>query len=334
MEICCSTFSKWDSWLLEQPEVSFAQSMMWGRLLAEEEKEVELLQAVEDGVIYAQALIVTAKLPFGLTYLFSPKGPVITSRGADVYQVFFDYFKKCHSLFWRAEPLIVEFGGWRVRPTKDVNPRATTILTVTKTTDELLAAMHQKTRYNIHLAEKKGVAVHEEKNWDIFWRLMQMTGERDGFRLHDKKHYEHIFGSPFSRQLTAFVNGQPVATGLFVGFGQVFTYLFGASDYHYHQFMAPYLVQWEGIQLGKRMGYSQYDFFGIAPRLRSESSGGQARDLGDEYRYDTKHQYAGVTRFKLGFGGEMREAPGTFDLIISPWRYNLYQILRKVRRLF
>ncbi len=329
MEICCSTFSKWDSWLLEQSNVSFAQSMMWGRLLAEEEKDVELLQAVEDGKIFSQALVVAVKLPFGFTYLFSPKGPVIAGREADVYGAFFDYFRERHFLFWRVEPAENKIPNikYQIKKISDVNPRATTILDIEKTPEEILNGMRQKTRYNIRLAEKKGVTAREEKNWDIFWRLLRITGERDGFRLHDKKHYERIFWSPFSRQLTAWADGQPVATGLFVGFGKVFTYLFGASDYNYHRWMAPYLLQWEGIQLAKRLGYSRYDFFGIAPRCRfGEEDNG--------YCYDAKHQYAGVTRFKLGFGGGTREALGTFDLIISPWRYKLYQVLRKMRRWF
>ncbi|MBI5729104.1 MAG: peptidoglycan bridge formation glycyltransferase FemA/FemB family protein, partial [Candidatus Magasanikbacteria bacterium] len=360
MQICCSTFLQWDIWLLEQRGVSFAQSMMWGRLLAEEDKEVELLQAVEGNTIYAQALVVTVRLPLGFTYLFSPKGPVVASRGEDVYRVFFDYFKERHALFWRVEPVETAFGGWRFRQTKEVNPRATTLLAIAKTPDELLAGMHQKTRYNIHLAEKKGVVVREEKNWDIFWRLMQITKERDGFRLHGEKHYEHIWGSSFSRQLTAYVAGKPVATALFAGFGDTFTYLYGASDYSYRQFMAPYLAQWEGIQLGKRLRYTQYDTFGIAPRdgagrdschpeakpkdplnpaqgilcgVYTERSECVQNDK-DEYIYDPKHQYAGVTRFKLGFGGTPVVAPGTYDLIISPWRYKLYQVLRRVRRLF
>lgn len=332
MEICCSTFANWDDWLADKPSVPFSQSMMWGRLLAEEGKDIEFLQAVEDGKIFAQALVVHTALPFGFSYVFSPKGPVILNtedsrlKIKNIYEAFANYFKKQGAIFWRVEPseFRVQSSEFRVNKVFDVNPRATTVLAIGRTAEVILNGMHQKTRYNIHLAEKKGVIVREEKNWDIFWRLMQLTGERDGFRLHDKKHYEHILGSSFSRQLVALAEGKPVATAVFVGFGKTFTYLYGASDYEYRQFMAPYLVQWEGIQLGKRLGHTQYDTFGIAPGAM----------VNDEYSYDEKHQYAGVTRFKLGFGGAAVQAPGAFDLIISPWRYKLYQVLRKIRRLF
>jgi lipid II:glycine glycyltransferase (peptidoglycan interpeptide bridge formation enzyme) len=85
-----------------------------------------------------------------------------------------------------------------------------------------------------------------------------------------------------------------------------------------------YLLQWEGIRLGKKLGYTHYDFFGIAPACKGERG---------EYVYDEKHQYAGVTRFKLGFGGEVVEHPGTFDLILQPMKYKVYQLFRTLRRL-
>jgi lipid II:glycine glycyltransferase (peptidoglycan interpeptide bridge formation enzyme) len=81
---------------------------------------------------------------------------------------------------------------------------------------------------------------------------------------------------------------------------------------------------WKGIELGKKLGYTQYDFFGIAPTTIDEQG---------EYHYDQKHQYAGVTRFKLGFGGKIQLTPGTFDIILKPTLYSLYQTVRKLRRL-
>jgi lipid II:glycine glycyltransferase (peptidoglycan interpeptide bridge formation enzyme) len=190
--------------------------------------------------------------------------------------------------------------------------------------------MHQKTRYNIRLAEKKNVKIVSEKNYETFIALMKKTGERDGFRLHEEKHYRAIFDSNFSLQLTAQVDGKDVATAVFVGSGNTFTYLYGASDHEYRALMAPYLLQWEGMKLGKKMGYTKYDFFGIAPPRESRNVNRESREL---YEYDPKHQYAGVTRFKLGFGGSVVEAPGTFDLILQPGKYKVYQLLRKLRRL-
>jgi lipid II:glycine glycyltransferase (peptidoglycan interpeptide bridge formation enzyme) len=73
--------------------------------------------------------------------------------------------------------------------------------------------------------------------------------------------------------------------------------------------MAPYLLQWHAIRLGKARGCKFYDFFGI-----------------DE------DKWPGVTRFKKGFGGDVKIYPGTFDLIFSQAWYGIYSWLRKIRR--
>ena len=101
--------------------------------------------------------------------------------------------------------------------------------------------------------------------------------------------------------------------------------------------------------MGQRFGYANYDFFGVAPRVSSQftanssqptvlssqfTANSQQTESEKEYEYDPKHQYAGVTRFKQGFGGEYHEDPGTFDLIISPKKYRVYGWLRSIRRIF
>jgi lipid II:glycine glycyltransferase (peptidoglycan interpeptide bridge formation enzyme) len=159
---------------------------------------------------------------------------------------------------------------------------------------------------------------------------MSQTGSRDKFSLHQQKHYEKVLESPMIYQLTAYENTKPVACAVFARFGNMFTYLYGASDYEYRHLMAPYLLQWQGIKMGKSFGCEWYDFFGVAPRWTSDF---RPQTLDGSYDYDLKHQYAGVTRFKLGFGGTLSQAPGTFDAVIDAGKYKLYNFLRKLRRL-
>ncbi len=270
------------------------------------------------------------------------------------------YLKDKDVIFLRIEPpLPISNIQYPISKVLDINPRATTILDITKSEDDLLAAMHEKTRYNIRLAERKELKIVPTvsrdpavagKDLKVLMNLMKETGQRDKFKLHSEEHYRQILNSVTSSQLSVFYNGQPIAVGVFVGFADTFTYLYGASDYEHRSLMAPYLVQWEGIKLGKKLGYKYFDFFGIAPgdsrksKVESRKDGEQilpVRGVGGcepsgtkEYSYDPRHQYAGVTRFKLGFGGKILENPGTFDLIISPRKYKVYQILRSIRRLF
>lgn len=323
--------NEWDNALKKFQGVPFTQSFEWGEILENEGRSVDKLVVQENNVAKLAAQVVYSKLFLGKKYAFCPKGPVgELGLENEELRILSEYLKEKGCVFLRVEPdSKFQIPNSRFVKTVDVNPRATTILDLDKTEDQLLAGMHQKTRYNIRLSQKKGLTVSTQKNWDWFWNLMKETGERDGFRLHGKKHYEAILNSDFTKQFTALANGEPTAVVIGVGYGDVFTYVFGASNYKYREMMAPHLLQYEAIKFAKGAGYKYYDFFGIAPKLESRIKDQES----SEYEYDRNHQYAGVTRFKLGFGGKVVEKPGTYDLIISSVWYRLYGLLRKIRRL-
>jgi len=322
---------EWDYWILQNTNHhSFGQSWEWGEILTGEGKWVDRYVFKNDGAVVAQVQTINTRLPFGWVYAFCPKGPIIRSKVLggryEVYNAVGDYLRDKGCVFFRFEPSDDDLSAvsYKLKASLDINPRATVILELAKDEEKLLAEMHPKTRYNIRLAEKKNLRVDKEKNEEVFYELMRATGARDGFRLHPRAHYHKILNSPMSRQITIYFGDRPVAVGVFVGFGDSFTYLYGASDYGERALMAPYLVQWEGIRWGKQLGHAYYDFFGIAPG---------ARNVGGEYEYDAKHQYAGVTKFKLGFGGETIVALGTVDIIIDERKYKIYKILRWLRRM-
>ena len=195
------------------------------------------------------------------------------------------------------------------------------MLDLSLSADDLLRAMHSKTRYNIRLAEKKGVKVYEAglDSFNIFWQIMKATGARDGFRLHSRSHYENLLSARDHIKLfLAEHEGRVIAGGIFSFFGNKVTYLHGASDNDCRNLMAPYLLQWtvikEAQKINKKMtaesSFKYYDFYGI----------------------DDK-KWPGVTRFKLGFGGFIKKYPGTYDLVFHSLIYNLYVCLRRLRRL-
>jgi len=90
--------------------------------------------------------------------------------------------------------------------------------------------------------------------------------------------------------------------------------MFGASSDEYKNLMAPYLLHWEIIQEARELGFEKYDFFGVAP---------------DD---DPKHAWAGVTRFKKQFGGEVESIMGSYDLVAKPIQYKLFKLAEKIRR--
>jgi len=324
----------WDGWLNQNVEFGvFPQSWFWGEIFCLEGKKIERLAVVEGGEIIVQAQIVYCHLPFGWEYAFCPKGPVAKYQVSSIkyqgaFEILTKYLKCKNHIFFRLEPHNSKYLIHNTIKSLDINPRATVILDLSKSEEELLNAMHPKTRYNIRLAEKKNLFVDNKKDFDSFIKLSRQTSMRDGFKLHANAHYHHIISSSISYQLNILNNKNIIASGIFIAFGNTFTYLYGASDYENRQFMAPYLLQWEGIKMAKKLGYKYYDFFGIAPKIFPPEAETQFN-----YQYDAKHQYAGITRFKIGFGGETKEEPGTFDVVISSLKYLFYKVLRIINRL-
>jgi lipid II:glycine glycyltransferase (peptidoglycan interpeptide bridge formation enzyme) len=342
--------TEWDDFIVKNSLYSpLTQSFEWGEILKKESKEVERLGVYENDVLVAVALVVYS-LVFGkIKYAFCPKGPVVKNQESgiknqefgkiegEVYKVLSSYLKNKNCVFFRIEPelLTLQAISYKLSPSKktiDIEPRATLFLDLKKTTEELLTGMHQKTRYNIKLAEKKGLEIIEKKDAVEFISLLKQTGERDNFRLHEDVHYEKIIASPLSKQLMVYFEGKLIAGGVFIGYGNTFTYLYGASNYEFRSTMAPYLIQWKAIQLGKSLGYSFYDFYGVAPQVEIKNTE-PLNFPAAEYVYDEHHKHSGFTRFKLGFGGVVEQNVGTWDTVLKPMVYRVYEVVRKIRRL-
>lgn len=307
----------------------YLQSWPWGEILQAEGREVlriGVLRASSDKSedkrkILAAATFIKQPLGGGHFYWYAPRGPIISRTSGVSVQEIEDFLfsaikqidKKC--LFLRLEPATKPAGAKLfLKKTVDLQPAKTLLLDLTLSEADLLSAMSQKTRYNIRLAEKKGVNIRVGATADFseLWRLLNLTGARDGFRIHDAAHYQKMLAAPekFIKLFLAEYEEKVIAAGLFCFWGETATYLHGASDNEFRGVMAPYLLQWAAIKEARAVGLRYYDFYGI-----------------DEKKWP------GVTRFKLGFGGQRREYPGTYDLVFRPAAYNIYNLIRKLKRL-
>jgi lipid II:glycine glycyltransferase (peptidoglycan interpeptide bridge formation enzyme) len=319
-----------------QEHSPFLQSWQWGEF----QKKVALRQAqgrrdgqgvwrvgVENsGELVAAATIIKKELPAGKSYFYCGRGPVVkqtTNNKQLTTELFKLLFKEIEKLareegvmFLRLDPLTqITDHKSQITKTLDVQPSKTLILDLNKSEDELLKEMHQKTRYNIKLAEKKGVKVAEGdlSRFEDFWKLLDQTSGRDKFRPHGRNYYEAMFApeNDIVKLYFAEYQGKTLAAGIFSFFGDSVTYLHGGSSNEDREVMAPYLLQWSVIKAAKSAGYKHFDFHGI-----------------DE------EKWPGVTRFKKGFGGLEYNYPGTFDLVYDEGWYGVYKMIRKVRRTF
>lgn len=204
---------------------------------------------------------------------------------------------------------------------QESQPSKTLILDITKTEGGLLTNLRQKNRYNIRLAEKKGVKIEirdklSQGEFERFWDLVKETSARDGFVSFPRDYYEKLLEifkntgdySPYITIFLAKYGNKIVAVNLVMFYDETAVYLHGASDYNFRSLMAPPFLQWQAILEAKSRGMRYYDFWGI-----------------DEKKW------SGVTRFKKGFGGKEIEYIGTWDYIFRPIWYRLYNVGRKIK---
>ncbi len=309
----------YNNFVLRQENCQFLQSWEWGDFqLSVGSKVIRLGLKVGNEVIYALTLI-KKSLPLGLNYYYSPRidlSPLDADKLSALLKGIADLAVSDKVIFFRFEPL-AKFSNsdfqFPISKTIDIQPSKTLVLDLTDSEEELMSAMHPKTRYNIRLTERKGVTVREadSNEFDGFWRLMQETKNRDGFRLHGEAYYRKMLEIPFVKLFVAEYESSIIAGNILSFFGNSATYVHGASSSRNRNIMAPYALQWKTITEAKKHNLSHYDFNGI-----------------DEGKWP------GVTRFKKGYGGVEINFPGTFDLIFNGFRYSAYKMIRKIRRSF
>ena len=316
---------EWDSWLLRQENFEFLQSWDWGEFQKKTGKEVLRLQYVEDGQIKAQMQGFFHPLKKDWQYWYAPRMQG-TKKGVEALA---HYLKNKKNIFIRIEPQAEICFMHTVSRVSCRQPQNTLLLDITKNQRELLESMHPKTRYNIRLAQKKGVELEEKKDVDLFFELNEETTKRDGFKSHEKDYYKKMLEYDFVHQINARFEGKGIASILIVVFGKRCVYLHGASSSEYRNVMAPYLLQWAAIQFAQALHCTEYDFWGIAPLVNTEVDANAISFHG--YKWEGNHRFAGVTRFKVGFGGAVKNYPDAVEIPLEKWKYQVYRLIRKFK---
>lgn len=293
---------------------SFLQSYEWGQFQHAYGRDSQYLAVSANNKIIAGTLLIKHDLPASRGYYFSPYGPIIFHEL--ILEQIREQALKNKVIFWRYENNNIS-GGISV---KAVHPKNTWLLNLAdKKEEQVLAAMKPKTRYNIRLAQKKGVKIKismDIKDIDIFYNLIKQTSQRQKINIFPKRYYQtmlHSLGdNGFLKIYLAEYQNKILAANLMVFFNKTATYLHGGTTYEHHEVMAPHLLQWQAIADAMHDNYHYYDFFGIADN-----------DLSND-------PWAGITRFKKGFGGEIKSYLGTYEIPLNNIWYNAYRIAKKI----
>jgi peptidoglycan pentaglycine glycine transferase (the first glycine) len=260
-------------------------------------------------------------LPYGVGRLaYAPRGPVLDYDDDALLCTLLDALKALaaerRAMSLKIEPDVVEpsalparLTGLGLQPAAPVQMRSSIWVDLTASEQEILARLKQKTRYNIRLAGKKGVTVRTGNRADLdrWYDMYAVTSARDEFTIHGREYYRDVLGilgdRDMARLLIAEHEGDLLAGIIVLCFGRTAQYMYGASSNEKRNLMAPYLVQWAGMQWAKSRGAVTYDLWGIPDVLAEDE------DLW------------GVYRHKRGYGGEIVRYVGAFDLVRSPLRH-------------
>lgn len=195
------------------------------------------------------------------------------------------------------------------RRVADVHPSKTLITALDKPA-VMLANLKPKCRYNLHLAEKKNLTIVSNLPTASFFNVLTKTSQRQHITLHPQRYYHTIVDTlkPYDMVKVYGVEYQQqiIAVGLMIYYAGTATYVHGGSDYQHRSLMAPYLLHWQVMQDAWAAGMKQYDWFGISDR------------------------WPGVSRFKLGWGGEIVSRPGTFEHPLRPLWYTAYRLTKRL----
>jgi peptidoglycan pentaglycine glycine transferase (the first glycine) len=327
----------------------------------------------ENGEIVAATLVLERQitlgsLPFQLKVLYVPKGPLLADWSDSkirqrVYSELRDLALERGAIFIKIDPDVelasspssnssqlnenslghaiaqeLLASGW-VYSKEQIQFRNTLLLELDSSEEDLIMHMKQKTRYNIHLAQRKGVKIRigTSNDWNLLYRMFTETSVRDDFVIREQAYYQKawgifnldvskqnveietlskegidisnkndLFSIPEAESLIAEVDGMPVAGVVYYRFAHRAWYLYGMSFDRHREKMPNHLLQWTAISRAKQSGCRQIDFWGAPEEV------------------DDSDPLNGIYRFKQGFGGRYVRYIGAWDLPVRPVAYNIY----------
>ena len=330
------TLQEYEAFVQSHPKGNFAQSWLWSK-----QKPMWHWEAIavrgEDGAIKGTLAVMIRKMPVvGRTIMYGCRGPVCDLDDRETFAQLLegakDLAKQHKSYVIKLDPdvpssntdfaaMLREFGFQSKEGGKNfeaIQPRYVFRLNVDgKTEEELQAGFHQKWRYNIRVAVKKGVEVKicGKEMVPAFADLMLTTGVRDGFVTRQPEYFAAMLDNlgEHCRLYMAFYEGRPIAGTLAIHYGDKVWYLYGASSNEDRNLMPNYLLQWEMIRWAVETGCRIYDFRGVSGDISEDNP------------------LYGLYRFKKGFGGDFTEFVGEMDLVLNKC---IYVLLEKGTSLF
>lgn len=268
--------AEWDAFVAAHPRGSLLQTTNWARLKSRFGWSSQRVWMRRDGRLVGGAQVLFRSVALGIVKLgYIPHGPLVDWSDGEQVDVLFNHIDqaaysrgagmvKIEPRIWQhemgAEAWETLYRRHGCVPAPDtIQPPRTVVIDLRPPEDEILGRMKQKTRYNIRLADKKGVTVREGTAADLssFNIMMQATGRRDAFGIHDPQYYRaafELFAPQNAALWLAEFEGRPLAGVMVFTSGHSAAYLYGASSDEERQRMPAYAAQWAAIRWAKARG--------------------------------------------------------------------------------
>ena len=314
---------------------NFQQALEWGNVKTSWKNEVVLAKDEAGNIIGAISVLIR-KIPIFGNFMYVSRGPICDIHDEKVLKELSDGLKELAKQYkaftLRMEPdikssdeefkNIIKELGFKINDkgknfSDGIQPRYVFRLDLKgKTEDQIFAEFHQKTRYNVRLATKKGVEIREGTKEDLkdFHKIMVVTGKRDNFMIRPLSYFENMYdelGKKHFKLMMAYYKDKPISGIIDIIYGNKVWYLYGASSNEHRNLMPNYLLQWEMIKIAIERKSDIYDLRGVSGVV------------------DENHPQYGLYRFKKGFNAELKEFIEEIYINFNPLKLKTYKIAEK-----
>lgn len=333
--------SEWDAFVDSAPGGHHLQTSLWAQVKAQHGWRPVRLHAQCEGRPLGGAQLLVRNTRLG-TIAYCARGPLLRDSGdRETLLALLDglallarsakilYIKLQLPAGYEELELTLRERGF-VASDMGVAPSTTARVDLRRSVEEIVASMRSSARSNIRKAMRKGVVVRAAgvAGLPAFGDLLAATGERQQFPPYAIEYYAEIlrqFGD-HAELFIAECEGETVAGAMIIGYGDTVIYKMGGwagdrNGLHPNELMHLTAMEW-----AKDRDYGYYDFDGIEPAAALAV-------LAGEEIPKTGFGAFGVTRFKLGLGGEPAIFPRTYDrsfnrLLAIPVRLAAPRLLR------
>jgi len=325
------SISAYNGYIADTQYSSIFQSFEWGEIKKNDGWDVIRLVAIENTKIIASASCLFKTLPGGRSLFYIPRGPIVdyeSDKGKYAFRLLIDKVvtiaRKHSCIFLRISPELTKQGmdstfieECEFIPVKSpIMHTATFRIDLSQDEEAIYGKFENRVKSDIRKAMRHNVTVHDSnstKCFDEFYQLLHDTSQRARFPIYSynlmKYVWETLMPKGMFNLFLARYEGNVISGAFLLTFGRKCVYMWGGYSRAYPKISPNQLLHWEMIKWAKSKDYLIYDFQGTPLNPNKD------------------HPLWGIHLFKKGFGGDVVELVGEYDVVFSKLLYKSWNLI-------